>query len=132
VAATPTASASAEPTPDLATLDAFVSDLAAAIRRGRDAELMAALHPAVIERYGDATCQAHIAANVSGGSVRWEILEVTGPAPWPYASDGMETLMTETWTVRVRQPGADPEERDLHFAHVEGTWRWFTDCGEPA
>jgi hypothetical protein len=119
------------PSADPSAIPAFLDEFAAAIERGRDRYLLDHLHPAVIERFGTPACRAHIAANVSGRSSRWEFIGSSGPAPWPYASDDLETIIPDAWTVSIREPDADPEERDLHFAYVDGTWRWFTDCGDP-
>jgi hypothetical protein len=124
--------ASPEPTapPDTLSAEGFAQELAAAIR-GSDAEyLFNHLHPATIERYGEGTCRAHLAD--FGGDVDWEILGSSGPEAWSYETDGLATNIPDAWTVNVRQPGADPELRELHFAQADETWRWFTDCGDPA
>jgi len=116
---------------DPPTAEEFADDLAAAQREGDDEYLLARLHPAVIERYGTRQCRTHIRDDVSGTDVNWEVQGSNGPAPWDYTSDGLTTTIEDTWIVTVLEPPTtDP--RELHFAPSEGTWRWFTDCGEPA
>ena len=116
--------------PDPSTLPAFTEEFEAALREDDRAYLLEHLHPAVIDRYGRRACRAFMAEVVTP-EVQWEVIDTSGPAPWPYASDSEEVVIDDTWFVRVSQTG-DPPERELHFAPAEGTWRWFTDCGEPA
>ncbi len=89
------------------------------------------LHPAVIDRYGAATCHEYVDA-IAGHVKQWTVDDVIGPAAWIYTTDGRDTLIAAAWTVSVNEPAADPVAHDLHVAAVDGTWRWFTDCGEPS
>jgi hypothetical protein len=116
---------------DPATAEEFATDLAAAISDSQNLYLLARLHPATIERYGLAQCRTYIQDTLSGTQITWEVQVSSGPAPWDYITDDLTTTIADAWAVTVRQPGADPEIRDLHFAPSDGTWRWFTDCGEP-
>ena len=50
---------------------------------------------------------------------------------WSYETDDVATTIDDASSVSIRQAGADPEFRELHFAKFDGTWRWFTDCGNP-
>jgi hypothetical protein len=124
--------AAPEPTapPDDLSAEGFAQELAAALEEGDDEYLFGHLHPATIERYGEQSCRAYVAG--IEGAVNWEILGSSGPAPWSYETDGLATTIDDAWTVTVRQPGAEPEVRDVHYAQANGTWRWFTDCGDPA
>jgi hypothetical protein len=124
----PTASPS--PTVDPGPVESFADELSAAISNGRRAYLLERLHPAVIERYGQRACRLYTRA-IAGDDIRWEILGTSGPESWTYITDETETIIDDAATVTVLQPGADPEQRELHFAPFEGTWRWFTDCGDP-
>ena len=56
----------------------------------------------------------------------------TGPAEWDWELDGVTTPIPDAHTVTVnwRDPNVD-EQREVHIAPAEGTWRWFTDCGDP-
>lgn len=114
---------------DPPTVQDFTNDLSAALAERDRAYLNSRLHPAVIERYGEQTCRRYLRG--VGGRVTWEILGSSGPAPWDYITDVVSTTLPDAWTVSIRQPGEDPELRELHFAHADGTWRWFTDCGDP-
>jgi hypothetical protein len=116
---------------DPATAEEFAADLSAAIRDGQNQYLIDRLHPATVDRYGLAQCRVYIRDTVSGSDVTWEVQASTGPTPWDYVTDDLTTTIPDAWAVTVRQPGAEPEIRDLHFAPFDGTWRWFTDCGEP-
>jgi hypothetical protein len=116
---------------DPPTVEEFADDLSAAIRESDEAYLNERLHPEVLVRYGAEQCQAWIASGVVGDDVTWQIHSTSGPQEWDYASDELSTVIADAWFLQVTQPGADPEERELHFAASEGTWRWFTDCGEP-
>lgn len=121
-----------EPTATLnpPTVEQFTHDLAAALRDGDFAYLVTHLHPVTIGRYGEQVC-THYAQGIPSTDPKWEVLSVSGPAPWTYTTDGIDTVIPDAWTVSVRQPGANPELRELHFAPSDGTWRWFTDCGTP-
>ncbi len=123
---TPTAAAA-----DPADLPGFVADLGAALRRGRDQFLLDHLHPVVLDRYGEASCRRFTAtAGVNG--LNLEYLGSNGPEPWDWELDGLTTRIDDGWTVVTvwRQPGLE-EQRELHLAPSDGTWRWFTDCGDP-
>jgi hypothetical protein len=127
--ATPTPGATPTPALDPATAEDFAAQLAAALN-SRDVEyLVSRLHPATTDRYGVTQCRRHIKGLRS--SISWEIQSSAGPAAWDYVSDGLTTTISDAWTVTVRQQGADPEIRELHFAPVDVAWRWFTDCGDP-
>lgn len=106
-----------------------MADLAAAVEAGDERYLFERLHPAVIERYGERRCRSY--TNGIHHPLDWEIL-ATSTAPWDYETDGLSTTIADATIVSVRQADADPPERDLHFATSDGSWRWFTDCGDPA
>jgi hypothetical protein len=114
-----------------ATAAEFAAELAAAITAGRTNYLVEHLHPAATERYGERQCRNYVRSQVAGDNANWEIQD-SRPEAWDYASDGQTTNIADAWAVTIRQPGADPEMRDLHFGPADGTWRWFTDCGDPA
>ena len=129
---TPLLSPPVTPTPlDPPTVEEFTQELAAAITSADEEYLNSRLHPGVIDRFGVDQCRRHIRRDVSGTSTQWQVMAVSGPAEFVYASDGLETVIPDAWTVTVRQPGANPEQFDVHFAPADGTWRWFTDCGAP-
>ena len=129
--ATPSVAPATQPPLDPAPAEQFAADLAAAVRGGDDDYLVAHLHPATTDRYGLRMCRRYIRQNVSGDNLNWEVHGATGPAAWDYVTDGLTTTIDDAWTVSVTQADATPPERELHFALADGTWRWFTDCGNP-
>lgn len=124
VTPTPVASVALDPP----TVEDFTNDLSAALAERDRAYLNTRLHPAVIERYGEQPCRRYL--REVGGPLTRVILGSEGPAPWDYITDELTTTIPDAWTVSIRQPGPDPL-RELHFAPADGTWRWFTDCGDP-
>jgi hypothetical protein len=120
--------------PDVeADVRAFVVDLAAAIRGGDAAFLLARLHPAVLERYGEDQCRA-VTDGLASPGLDLEVLDVGAPEAWDWQLDGetVSTRVDEAVPVRVRRTdGASSEETEIHVAETEGVLRWFTDCGDP-
>jgi hypothetical protein len=115
---------------DAATAQQFAADLAAAIRGGDDDFVVAHFHPATIDRYGMQTCRRYVRRVVSGDDINWDVHGASGPDSWEYVTDGLTTTIPDAWTISVTQAGATPPDREVHFAPVDGTWRWFTDCGK--
>ncbi len=109
----------------------FLDQFAPAVRAGDEAFLYDRLHPAVIERYGEATCRAY-AAVFEDAAFELTPIDAAPPAPWDYVSDERTTTIADAWAVLASTvvDGA-PVERDFHFAPIGPTIRWFTDCGEP-
>lgn len=139
--ATPTVATSAGPSPvpptaapspslDPPTAGQFALDIAAKITAGDSQYMFERLHPAVIDRYGEAACHAYV-DSIAGHVKQWTVDDVTGPAAWTYTTDALDTLIAAAWTVSVNEPAAEISAHDLHVAAVDGRWRWFTDCGEP-
>jgi hypothetical protein len=131
----PEPSPSAVPSPTLAAdptdIPAFVADLGRAIDRGSGRFLLAHLHPAVIDRYGARACRLYTSTTRLDG-LSLEHLGSDGPAAWDWVLDELTTAIPDAWTVTVvwRQPDLE-EQREIHIAPADGTWRWFTDCGDP-
>ena len=101
VAAAPTTTATTTTATTVApeTPEEFITRLDQALR-ARDIEYMIArLHPAVIERYGEAACRANfertesLARKVTGAA--------TGPAPYDWTTDGQTETIPDTYTVPV-------------------------------
>jgi hypothetical protein len=109
---------------------AFVARLNAAIKNHDAAFLYGRLHPAVIERYGETQCRTFVPqlndryATVGSGSQ---------PAPYAYTSDGKTTEVPNVVSVPVRiiAPDGTVTSSTLHTAQVNGTYRYFVDCGTP-
>jgi hypothetical protein len=87
------------------------------------------LHPAVIERYGEAACRADL-DGPPDPTVRFEEPVVDRVGSWDYTSDGETVTIEETFFVNAERYGGGEPGRDvvLHFAEAEGLLRWFTDC----
>jgi hypothetical protein len=105
----------------------FLSALGTAITNGDAAFLRARLHPAVIERYGAATCDTYTAERRT--PVQFTVVEVRAPTTYAWTTDGQTTDVANTNDVVVTQvtPSASTT-RVVHIALVGKTWRWFTDC----
>jgi hypothetical protein len=129
----PTPTPTPSPTPDPDTLaKAFFVDLVQAIRAGDVDSMLPRLHPAVIERYGEAACKQELETRSADPAYEIVVKVVQPPAAWDYTLDGVTTSIPDAWTVdadvtALGQLGA----RQLHVAPVDGEVRWFTDCGTP-
>jgi len=130
---TPVPTPTASPTPDPAALTrAFFVDLVAATRAGNIVSMLPRLHPAVIDRYGEAACQENLSTRAADATYEILVRSVGDPAPWDYVTDGLTTTIPGTWTVQADVTSAGTTEaRELHVTPVDGGVRWFTDCGEP-
>jgi hypothetical protein len=108
-----------------------MQDLGRAISRGTNGFLFDNLHPEVVARYGEPACRRYTNATSLPG-LKLTYLGSTGPAPWDWILDERTTTIPDAWAVTVTwsQPGLE-EEREVHIAPADGTWRWFTDCGDP-
>jgi hypothetical protein len=116
---------------------AFFIRLETAVRDGNQESVAANLGGAAVDRYGISTCEAYLASRDPSPEQRFEILSVSGPAPWDYVTDGLTTTVPDAWTVqaRVTGPNASGEvltrDAELHVQVSDGMVFWFTDCGEP-
>ena len=109
----------------------FFDAFETAVRTGDRAFLFSRLHPAVIERYGEAQCQDSVAQLVDP-TVDLHLVSVDGPATFDYATDGLSTPVPNTFVFNVDGTGAGRTgPRQFHLAQVDGMFRSFTDCGSP-
>ena len=118
------------------TPEAFVRAFAAAVRAGDTATLLARLHPAVFERYGEAQCASYL-PSVTDTDLDLVVRAVTGPGAYTWETDGSRTDISDAYVVEVsRKERGETLLQEIHLARaVEvggtgGTLRWFTDCGE--
>lgn len=116
---------------DPADIPAFMDELGEAIANGTDELLFTSLHPAVLERYGNQACRRYTRSTQLQG-LDLEYVSANGPEPWDWVLDDRTTTIPDGWTVTVNwhDPNVD-EAREVHIAPSDGTWRWFTDCGDP-
>ena len=131
-APTPTATEAPSPTPDrLALVQALYARLVPAIR-GPDVEtLLALLHPATIERYGEPACRTYF-AGLRDPTFDVVVRSVAPPAPWIWERDGRSTTIADAWAVQADlTANGSASSQEIHVAVVGGEVRWFTDCGTP-
>lgn len=127
VAPTPT------PVPTLGEADvrAFVEVLVTAIHDGDVDTMVANLHPAVKDRYGQDACRTAV-AGFTDPTFEIEVLEVQEQAAWDYLTDGVTTTIPDAWAVPGnRSAGGQTIAFTFHFAPFGDAVRWFTDCGTP-
>lgn len=132
-APTPAPTPTQSPTPDPDTLTrAFLVDLIAAIRAGDVDSMLPRLHPAVIERYGEAACKQELETRSADPTYEIVVKVVRPPAAWDYTLDGVTTSIPDAWTIDADVTAVGQlATRELHVAPVDGEVRWFTDCGTP-
>jgi hypothetical protein len=109
----------------------FLAVFVRAEHSGDGSFLLARLDPVVLGRYGSAQCQAAV-ARLTDPSAALRLVSVSGPAPYVYSTDGHSATIPNTYTLHVT--GTDNYQavtRDVHFALVHHTFRFFTDCGQP-
>jgi hypothetical protein len=118
-----------KPAPEKAT--AFVKQLDTAIRSGDSTYLFTHLHSAVIARYGATQCQRYLAS--FDRSIRREVRSSpSAPGDYAYTTDGQTTDVPDVLAIAVDLVAPAGTQRvALHTAEVDGTYRWFTDCGKP-
>jgi len=116
--------------PGVETAQQFLDKLSAAITNRDAAFLSTRLHPAVITRYGKAVCDAYASSGLT--PVQFVVTDVRSPSNYAWTTDGQTTNVPDTNEVAVRSTaGGTTEDRVIHLARVDGTWRWFTDCTPP-
>ena len=109
--------------------EAFLNELAAAIRGGDSAFLLARLHPVVIQHFGLAACQSALRA-YRDTSAKLTVISVGAPTTYAWTA-GSQTIPVEgTIPVTVTSVFNGQESQAVvHIALVDGTMRWFTTCG---
>lgn len=129
----PTPTPTPSPTPDPDTLaKAFLVDLVGAIRAGDADSMLPRLHPAVIDRYGEAACKQELETRSADPTYEIVVQVVRPPAAWDYTLDGATTTIPDAWTVDADVTAlGQVTARELHIAPIDGEVRWFTDCGTP-
>jgi hypothetical protein len=112
------------------TPDQFLADLQQAERGGDSAFLLARLHPAVIERYGEDVCRSQFASEPPDPTSTFDVVGIDHTGPWDYTSDGQTTTIPNTvFVLTNRTVHAQPAQQiQVHIAPVDGQQRWFTDC----
>lgn len=131
--ATPLDPTSTEVAAPAAAADAgtFVAHLVAATRDGHTEALFERLHPAVVARYGADACRDYV-HTVGAFPIDLTVRE-TGAAPaWAWVTDGLTQRIDDVVLVEVaRVVNGQTVLQELHLARIDGSLRWFTDCGDP-
>ncbi|MBI2237467.1 MAG: hypothetical protein HYU54_02950 [Actinobacteria bacterium] len=122
----------ATPSPEVESLEEFLRAFARAFRTGEEDFLLDRLHPAVIDLYGEEQCRAFV-AGIQDRTAEFTQQSVEGPTVFRWKVDGSVTRVEDVLTVtitRIRE--GEETTQEIHLGIVEGTLRWFTDCGEPS
>jgi hypothetical protein len=115
----------------VADVNALYAKLIPAIRGPDVPTLMALLHPATIERYGEAACRTYL-GSLRDPTFNVVIRSVAAPAPWTWERDGRSTVIPDAWAVQADlTTNGTTSTQEIHVAPVAGELRWFTDCGTP-
>ena len=127
----PTAAATTTTGAPAETPQQFLTLLGDAIAVGGGPFLMERLHPAVIERYGADQCATSV-ASTPDPAVKFEVVSFGQPETYAWTTDDLTTDIPDTLTVAVtRTSSAGSGPAVVHITLVDGTYRWFTDCGDP-
>jgi hypothetical protein len=114
-------------------LEAFYAEFNAAMTAGDADTLFSLLHPAVLDRYGAAACQARLEEIVQS-PVLVEVLELLDFGVWDYMRDERTTAIENTYGIGVQLTLADGST-STPIAHLalrdNGSLGWFSDCGDP-
>ncbi|MEZ5282107.1 MAG: hypothetical protein R2770_16730 [Acidimicrobiales bacterium] len=132
-APTSTTSEPAEPLDPRATVQDFFANWAVAIGEADVEFLLAALHPAVIDRYGTEQCAAYL-EQVAGQPIEVEVVSTSELITGEFARDGLTRVIDDLVLVEIARRDRGAEEavvQQTRLGFVEGEPRWFTDCGEP-
>lgn len=114
-------------------VDEFFSTWASAIGEADFEFLLAALHPAVLERYGTEQCAAYL-REVAGQPIEVEVLSTSELLTGEFARDGLTRVVDDLVLVEISRRDRGAEEavvQQTRVGFVDGEVRWFTDCGEP-
>lgn len=127
----PTPTPTATPNPE-ALIREFMEDLVAAIRAGDVDSMLPRVHPATIERYGEAACLEELSTRAADPTYDVVIKAIRPQAPWDYVTDDVSTTIADAWTIEVDLTSfGTTSAREVHLAPTDGDVRWFTDCGTP-
>jgi hypothetical protein len=129
--ASPSASPSVSLSPAAESVPDFLATFARAVRRGDAPFLLARLHPAVTDLYGQQQCETFL-ASIRDRTRAYEVLSMSALMPYVYDPDGRSIQVGDVFSVRVRQTANGTTTTNIiHLGLVDGQIRWFTDCGTP-
>jgi hypothetical protein len=111
--------------------EGFLPAFSAAIRTGDERFLFDRLHPAVVEFYGVRACRVYLRDFVVPDS-EFVYRSAAEPSEFTWVADGTATLVQDVVNVDVTAVSEEGEiDRVIHLGLVEGSLRWFADCGDP-
>jgi hypothetical protein len=111
--------------------EGFLPVLSAAIRTGDEGFLFDRLHPVVVDVYGERACRVYLRDFVVPNS-EFRFRSAAEPTEFTWIADGMATLVQDVVNVDVTAVSEEGEiDRVIHLGLVEGSLRWFADCGDP-
>jgi hypothetical protein len=111
--------------------EGFLPVFSAAIRTGDKRFLFERLHPAVVEFYGEQACRVYLRDFIVPDS-EFVYRSAAEPAEFTWVADGTATLVQDVVNVDVTAVSEEGEiDRVIHLGIVEGSLRWFADCGDP-
>ena len=111
--------------------EGFLPVFSAAIRSGDERFLFDRLHPVVVDVYGEQACRVYLSDFVVPDS-EFRYRSAAEPAEFTWVADGMATLVQDVVNVDVTAVSEEGEiDRVIHLGLVEGSLRWFADCGDP-
>ncbi len=113
-------------------VQAFLDDLAAAVRTGDADFLASSLAPEVTSAYGSRRCEGFV-SSLTDESREYHVLGVKGPASWTWKTNHAKIPVNDVYRVKVRVTVHDEEISST--VHLEGSadgLRWFAECGTPA
>lgn len=109
----------------------FLPVFSAAIRTGDQVFLFERLHPAVVEFYGEETCRVYLRDFIVPDS-EFRFRSASEPEEFTWVADGRATLVRDVVNVDVTAVSEEGQiDRVIHLGIVEGSLRWFADCGDP-
>lgn len=110
----------------------FAAGFTTAVQDGDVGWLLTRLHPAVIQRYGEAQCRDYIRSSVLDPTMRLQVSAVTGPGAWVWSSDDRSTSVDEVYRIDAHRFLRGSETTgNLWLANVDARLTWFADCGTP-
>jgi hypothetical protein len=121
-----TSTATADPA---AVWQALLDPFSAAVASRDTSYLFNHLDPAVFQVYTADQCRASLAQPAPDATLRFSVLSVNGPAPWPYAAKGQTITVSAVYTVDANVTANGKTARETHhFTLHNGQMGWFTQC----
>jgi hypothetical protein len=106
----------------------FLGLLGAAIRTGDTEFLVSRLHPAVIERFGEATCRAEV-ATLHDPTSQFTVKSVGTAETWNWTIGKQSTPIANAIPLAVtRVAYGQSLSATVHVVIIDGKGRWFNDC----